>query len=117
MSFKVDNKMPNLINLNEDPQLCEILVYALKEGSTSVGRQSSSSLCDIQLTGALIAPNHWYTVGCGCGFRFSNFLVVRYRIIAVWYQFCHKVCLVTFLLFKFFPILQKMHRHMLMGTL
>jgi len=62
MSFKVDNKMPNLINLNEDPQLCEILVYALKEGSTSVGRQSSTSSSDIQLTGALIAPNHWYAL-------------------------------------------------------
>ena len=30
--FKVDNKLPNLISLKEDPQLCEILVYALKEG-------------------------------------------------------------------------------------
>lgn len=59
MSFKVDNKLPYLINLNEDPQLCEILVYALKEGVTSVGRQSPSSTCDIQLTGALVAASHW----------------------------------------------------------
>ena len=32
MSFKVDNKLPNLVNLNEDPQLSEMLLYVLKEG-------------------------------------------------------------------------------------
>lgn len=32
VSFKVDNKLPNLVNLNEDPQLSEMLLYMLKEG-------------------------------------------------------------------------------------
>ena len=28
----MDNKLPNLVNLNEDPQLSEMLLYMLKEG-------------------------------------------------------------------------------------
>ena len=28
----IDNRMPNLVNLNEDPQLSEMLLYVLKEG-------------------------------------------------------------------------------------
>jgi len=28
----VDNRLPNLVNLNEDPQLSEMLLYMLKEG-------------------------------------------------------------------------------------
>lgn len=32
MSYKVDNRLPNLVNLNEDPHLSEILLYILKEG-------------------------------------------------------------------------------------
>ncbi|RMX47546.1 hypothetical protein pdam_00019081 [Pocillopora damicornis] len=32
ISFKVDNRLPNLVNLNEDPQLSEMLLYMLKEG-------------------------------------------------------------------------------------
>ena len=32
MSFKVDNRLPNLVNLNDDPQLSEMLLYLLKEG-------------------------------------------------------------------------------------
>ena len=32
ISFKVDNRLPNLVNLNEDPQLSEVLLYMLKEG-------------------------------------------------------------------------------------
>ena len=33
ISFKVDNRLPNLVNLNEDPQLSEMLLYMLKEGN------------------------------------------------------------------------------------
>ena len=46
MSFKVDNRLPNLVNLNDDPQLSEMLLYLLKEGSHH-GRFSSlcSKLC------------------------------------------------------------------------
>ena len=28
----MDNRLPNLVNLNEDPQLSEMLLYMLKEG-------------------------------------------------------------------------------------
>jgi len=34
VSFKVDNQLPNLVNLNEDPQLSELLLYMIKQGVT-----------------------------------------------------------------------------------
>ena len=37
ISFKVDNRLPNLVNLNEDPQLSEMLLYMLKEGNVFYG--------------------------------------------------------------------------------
>ncbi|XP_020904412.1 kinesin-like protein KIF14, partial [Exaiptasia diaphana] len=55
ISFKVDNKLPNLVNLNEDPQLSEMLLYILKPGTTTVGHQDNQ---DIQLNGALVAESH-----------------------------------------------------------
>ncbi|XP_074525189.1 kinesin-like protein KIF14 isoform X2 [Halichoeres trimaculatus] len=58
VSFKVDNRLPNLVNLNEDPQLSEMLLYMIKEGQTTVGKLMSQSSHDIQLTGALIADQH-----------------------------------------------------------
>ncbi|XP_062594579.1 kinesin-like protein KIF14 [Saccostrea cucullata] len=58
ITFKVDNKLPNLVNLNEDPQLSEMLLYVIKEGQTRVGRMCPSSKHEIQLSGALIADNH-----------------------------------------------------------
>uniref|UniRef100_A0AAQ4NX01 Kinesin-like protein KIF14 n=1 Tax=Gasterosteus aculeatus aculeatus TaxID=481459 RepID=A0AAQ4NX01_GASAC len=57
-AFKVDNRLPNLVNLNEDPQLSEMLLYMIKEGRTTVGKLKSDSKHDIQLTGALIADQH-----------------------------------------------------------
>lgn len=59
ITFKVDNKLPNLVNLNEDPQLSEMLLYVIKEGQTRVGRMCANSKHEIQLNGALIADNHW----------------------------------------------------------
>ena len=59
VTFKVDNRLPNLVNLNEDPQLSEMLLYMIKEGQTTVGKLKSESSHDIQLTGALIADQHW----------------------------------------------------------
>ncbi|XP_017944894.1 kinesin-like protein KIF14 isoform X2 [Xenopus tropicalis] len=56
--FKVDNMLPNLVNLNEDPQLSEVLLYIIKKGQTMVGKQHPGSDHEIQLTGALIAENH-----------------------------------------------------------
>ncbi|XP_031715464.1 kinesin-like protein KIF14 [Anarrhichthys ocellatus] len=57
-TVKVDNRLPNLVNLNEDPQLSEMLLYMITEGRTTVGKLKSESRHDIQLTGALIADQH-----------------------------------------------------------
>ncbi len=59
VTFKVDNRLPNLVNLNEDPQLSEMLLYMIKEGETKVGKLKSESAHDIQLSGALISDEHW----------------------------------------------------------
>ncbi|XP_072245431.1 kinesin-like protein KIF14 [Leuresthes tenuis] len=58
VTFKVDNRLPNLVNLNEDPQLSEMLLYMIKEGQTTVGKLKPGSCHDIQLTGTLIADQH-----------------------------------------------------------
>ncbi|KAH0618349.1 hypothetical protein JD844_017461 [Phrynosoma platyrhinos] len=58
ITFKVDNSLPNLVNLNEDPQLSEMLLYMIKEGQTTVGRCKPNSHHDIQLSGILIADDH-----------------------------------------------------------
>ncbi|XP_038147695.1 kinesin-like protein KIF14 [Cyprinodon tularosa] len=58
VTFKVDNRLPNLVNLNEDPQLSEMLLYMIKEGRTTVGKLKPDSTHDIQLTGTLIADRH-----------------------------------------------------------
>eukprot|EP00063_Salmo_salar_P030470 XP_014005305.1 PREDICTED: kinesin-like protein KIF14 isoform X4 [Salmo salar] len=58
VTFTVDNRLPNLVNLNEDPQLSEMLLYMIKEGQTEVGQHKSESPHDIQLSGALIADRH-----------------------------------------------------------
>ncbi|XP_072276174.1 kinesin-like protein KIF14 [Pyxicephalus adspersus] len=58
ITFKMDNRLPNLVNLNEDPQLSEMLLYMIKEGRTTVGKYCKNSSHDIQLSGALIAENH-----------------------------------------------------------
>ncbi|NXF89152.1 KIF14 protein, partial [Eubucco bourcierii] len=58
IAFKMDNHLPNLVNLNEDPQLSEVLLYMIKEGETTVGRYTPNSNHDIQLSGVLIADDH-----------------------------------------------------------
>nr|XP_056700704.1 kinesin-like protein KIF14 [Euleptes europaea] len=58
ITFKVDNSLPNLVNLNEDPQLSEMLLYMIKEGQTTVGKCKPNSGHDIQLSGVLIADDH-----------------------------------------------------------
>uniref|UniRef100_A0A8C5AJB8 Kinesin-like protein KIF14 n=1 Tax=Gadus morhua TaxID=8049 RepID=A0A8C5AJB8_GADMO len=58
LTFKVDNRLPNLVNLNEDPQLSEMLLYMIREGRTLVGKLKSESPHDIQLSGALIGDRH-----------------------------------------------------------
>ncbi|NXD78105.1 KIF14 protein, partial [Halcyon senegalensis] len=58
IAFKMDNHLPNLVNLNEDPQLSEVLLYMIKGGETTVGRYTPNSKHDIQLSGVLIADDH-----------------------------------------------------------
>ncbi|XP_053549787.1 kinesin-like protein KIF14 [Bombina bombina] len=58
ITFKMDNRLPNLVNLNEDPQLSEMLLYMIKEGQTTVGKYRAGSEHEIQLSGALIAEDH-----------------------------------------------------------
>lgn len=60
MALKVDNKLPNLVNLNEDPQLSEVLVYVLRKGKTRVGRARDGCQHDILLNGPLIEDDHWW---------------------------------------------------------
>ena len=59
----VNNTLPNLVNLTEDPQLSETLLYVLQPGRTSVGnagaRENGSQSHDIELTGALVVQDHW----------------------------------------------------------
>lgn len=55
----MDDHLPNLVNLSEDPQLSEILSYMIKEGTTTVGKCGPGSSHDIQLSGVLIADDHW----------------------------------------------------------
>ncbi|XP_062971229.1 kinesin-like protein KIF14 [Cynocephalus volans] len=58
ITFQMDNHLPNLVNLNEDPQLSEMLLYMIKEGTTTVGKYKPNSGHDIQLSGVLIADDH-----------------------------------------------------------
>ncbi|CAG5130034.1 unnamed protein product, partial [Candidula unifasciata] len=58
ITLKVNHRLPSLVNLNEDPQLSEMLLYVIKEGETKVGREIDESQHDIKLTGALIADSH-----------------------------------------------------------
>ncbi|XP_006892176.1 PREDICTED: kinesin-like protein KIF14 [Elephantulus edwardii] len=58
ITFQMDNHLPNLVNLNEDPQLSEMLLYMIKEGRTTVGKYKPNSSHDIQLSGVLIADDH-----------------------------------------------------------
>ncbi|KAI6051554.1 kinesin-like protein KIF14 [Marmota monax] len=58
ITFQMANHLPNLVNLNEDPQLSEMLLYMIKEGVTTVGKYKSNSSHDIQLSGVLIADDH-----------------------------------------------------------
>ncbi|XP_004439031.1 PREDICTED: kinesin-like protein KIF14 [Ceratotherium simum simum] len=58
ITFQMDNHLPNLVNLNEDPQLSEMLLYMIKEGITTVGKHKPNSSHDIQLSGVLVADDH-----------------------------------------------------------
>lgn len=52
----VDQRLPRLINLNQDPLFSECLVYYIPEGRTTVG--SSADECDILISGLDIKRKH-----------------------------------------------------------
>ncbi|XP_026321724.1 kinesin-like protein unc-104 isoform X4 [Hyposmocoma kahamanoa] len=51
-------KTPHLVNLNEDPNLSECLIYYIKDGITRVGTSEAREPQDIQLCGAHILSEH-----------------------------------------------------------
>lgn len=59
IATQINNHLPNLVNLNEDPQLSETLLYLLSEGDTRIGRMHGDSSQNIQLQGSLILDYHW----------------------------------------------------------
>ncbi|XP_062531099.1 kinesin-like protein unc-104 isoform X5 [Bombyx mori] len=51
-------KTPHLVNLNEDPNLSECLLYYIKDGVTRVGTSEAKVPQDIQLSGSHILSEH-----------------------------------------------------------
>ncbi|EGG24674.1 kinesin-3 [Cavenderia fasciculata] len=58
VAIKVVSSIPHLVNLNEDPQMSESLIYYLKEGYTRIGRSDADTPQDIILNGLSIAQEH-----------------------------------------------------------
>lgn len=51
-------KTPHLVNLNEDPNLSECLLYYIKDGITRLGTSEANVPQDIQLSGSYILKEH-----------------------------------------------------------
>lgn len=51
-------KTPHLVNLNEDPNLSECLLYYIKDGITRLGTHEANVAQDIQLSGSYILKEH-----------------------------------------------------------
>ncbi|XP_060804747.1 kinesin-like protein unc-104 isoform X2 [Amyelois transitella] len=51
-------KTPHLVNLNEDPNLSECLIYYIKDGITRLGTSEANVPQDIQLSGSHILSEH-----------------------------------------------------------
>ncbi|RVE45455.1 hypothetical protein evm_009890 [Chilo suppressalis] len=51
-------KTPHLVNLNEDPNLSECLIYYIKDGVTRLGTAEADVPQDIQLSGSHILSEH-----------------------------------------------------------
>ena len=59
VGLSTPKKMPHLVNLSDDPQLAECLIYNLKPGPTIVGNtENESTNCEIKLNGARIMKEH-----------------------------------------------------------
>ncbi|XP_068147758.1 kinesin-like protein unc-104 isoform X7 [Drosophila tropicalis] len=61
-------KTPHLVNLNEDPNLSECLLYYIKDGLTRLGTHEANVPQDIQLSGSHILKEH-------CTFENRNSMV------------------------------------------
>jgi kinesin family protein 1 len=62
---KEDIKEPHLLNLNPEPRLAETLIYKLKDGKTTVGRQNKDSPPDLDFSGMGMLKDHCYFVWSG----------------------------------------------------
>jgi len=51
-------KLPHLINLNEDPLMSECLLYYIKDGITRVGTHDAEVPQDVQLSGEGVLDQH-----------------------------------------------------------
>lgn len=59
IGLSTPKKMPHLVNLSDDPQLTECLIYNLKPGQTTVGNiHNESAGCEIKLNGVRILKEH-----------------------------------------------------------
>lgn len=54
-SGKIENRLPNLVNLNEDPQLSEMLIHILQVGESMLGKDQA---CEIPLKGSFVLAEH-----------------------------------------------------------
>jgi len=60
VGLRSPQKIPHLVNLNEDPLMSECLLYQIRPGITRVGKYQLSQNADILLTGVNVKDNHCY---------------------------------------------------------
>lgn len=60
LGLRSPQKIPHLVNLNEDPLMSECLLYQIRPGITRVGKYQSSTNAEIMLTGVNVKENHCY---------------------------------------------------------
>lgn len=71
LALKVEDNRPTLVNLCEDPQLSQTLLYNLKKGSTTLG----TSNADVTLFGLHETDIHWYVSFTQNIIYFANFFL------------------------------------------
>jgi len=60
LGLRSPQKIPHLVNLNEDPLMSECLLYQIRPGITRVGKYQLSTNAEILLTGVNVKDNHCY---------------------------------------------------------
>ncbi|ORX53879.1 kinesin-domain-containing protein [Piromyces finnis] len=60
LGLRSPQKIPHLVNLNEDPLMSECLLYQIRPGITRVGKYKVSTNAEILLTGVNVKDNHCY---------------------------------------------------------